>query len=129
MIMVITGFVLWFPAIASQFVPVVWFIKVSEIVHFYEAILATAAIFVWHLFFVAFHPGEYPMSFAWINGKIPLADYEQHHKRDFDELSSKYVKENDKLDLNNLDSTTRNARLELTDREVDPNGFDNNKKR
>ncbi len=39
-IMGITGFVLWFPTIVGNWAPV-WFIKVSEIVHFYEAILAT----------------------------------------------------------------------------------------
>ncbi|MBF0280192.1 MAG: DUF4405 domain-containing protein [SAR324 cluster bacterium] len=82
-LMGVTGFVLWFPTIASEWIPYVWFIKVNEIIHFYEAILATLAILVWHWFFVIFHPREYPMSFTWIDGKTTLEHYIAHHKNHF----------------------------------------------
>ncbi|MDA3859929.1 MAG: cytochrome c3 family protein, partial [Melioribacteraceae bacterium] len=69
-----TGLVLWFPTIVDTWAPV-WLIKVSEIIHFYEAILATLAIIVWHWFFVLIHPKEYPMSFTWIDGKMSIGHY------------------------------------------------------
>jgi cytochrome b subunit of formate dehydrogenase len=70
-IMAVTGFFLWFPTLVSDWAPV-WLIQVCEVVHYYEAILATLAIVVWHLFFVICHPREYPMNFTWLHGQIPL---------------------------------------------------------
>ena len=48
-VMAITGFILWFPTIFGDWAPI-WLVKVGEIIHFYEAILATLAIIVWHWF-------------------------------------------------------------------------------
>ncbi len=81
-VMGITGLFLWFPTLVGDWAPF-WLIKVSEIIHFYEAILATLAILVWHWFFVIFHPSEYPMSFTWIDGKMTLAHYRHHHPKHF----------------------------------------------
>ncbi len=78
-VMGITGLVLWFPTVVGNWAPV-WFIKVSEIVHFYEAILATLAILIWHWFFVIFHPKEYPLSFTAINGKMTLHHFKDEHR-------------------------------------------------
>ncbi len=78
-IMGLTGFVLWFPTIVGNWAPV-WFIKVSEIVHFYEAILATLAIVVWHWFFVMFRPKEYPVSFTVFDGKMSVSHYKEEHR-------------------------------------------------
>ncbi len=69
-VMAVTGLTLWFPVYFSKFMPV-WWVRVSEIVHLYEATLATLAILVWHFFFVIFHPEEYPMNFAWLTGRVP----------------------------------------------------------
>ncbi len=77
-----TGFILWFPTIVGDWAPT-WLIKVSELIHFYEAILATLAILVWHWFFVIFHPHEYPMSLTWIDGKMSLHTYRHHHEKHF----------------------------------------------
>ncbi|WP_041356011.1 hypothetical protein [Melioribacter roseus] len=77
-----TGFILWFPTVVGDWAPV-WLIKVSELIHFYEAILATLAILVWHWFFVIFHPHEYPMSLTWIDGKMTLKNYRHHHEKHF----------------------------------------------
>ncbi|MCK5088081.1 MAG: cytochrome c3 family protein [Melioribacteraceae bacterium] len=77
-----TGLVLWFPTVVGDWAPI-WFIKVNEIIHFYEAILASLAILVWHWFFVIFHPKEYPMSFTWIDGKMSLESFRHHHERQF----------------------------------------------
>ncbi|MFA3782389.1 cytochrome c3 family protein [Melioribacteraceae bacterium 4301-Me] len=77
-----TGLFLWFPTLVGSWAPT-WLIRVSEIIHFYEAILATLAIVVWHWFFVIFQPSEYPMSLVWINGKMELHHYRHHHEKHF----------------------------------------------
>ncbi|MDF1611719.1 cytochrome c3 family protein [Stygiobacter electus] len=81
-VMGVTGLFLWFPTLVGNWAPV-WLIKVSELIHFYEAILATLAIVVWHWFFVIFHPHEYPMSLTWIDGKMSLHTYRHHHEKHF----------------------------------------------
>ena len=40
----------------------------ATVVHFYEAVLATLAIVVWHFYFVIFDPDVYPMDTAWLSG-------------------------------------------------------------
>ena len=85
LVMGVTGLLLWFPTLIDTWAPV-WLIKVSEIIHFYEAILATLAILVWHWFFVIIHPKEYPMSFTWIDGKMSMAHYRDHHENHFRKL-------------------------------------------
>ena len=48
--------------------PKVWH-DVAQVIHYYEALLATLAILVWHLYWVIFDPKEYPMNPAWLIGK------------------------------------------------------------
>ncbi len=88
LVMILTGFTLWMPELASQFLPS-WFIKVAETVHYYEAILATLAIIFWHFFFVIFHPGVYPMDFAWLDGKIPVEEIKHLRPEWYKELKDK----------------------------------------
>jgi cytochrome b subunit of formate dehydrogenase len=82
-VMAVTGLILWFPTMFGDNAPV-WMVKVAETIHFYEAILATAAIIIWHWFFVMFRPGEYPMNFTWLDGDTPLRHFRHHHKHDYD---------------------------------------------
>jgi len=84
-----TGFFLWFPTTVGDWAPL-WLIKVSEIIHFMEAILATLAIIVWHWFFVMFRPSEYPMSFTWSDGNMTLDHYRHHHERHFRRIIMEY---------------------------------------
>ena len=83
-IMIITGLVLWFPALTVKILPAV-VVTASQTIHFYEAILATLAIVVWHFFFVIFHPEEYPMSWTWLTGKMSRASARKHHARWYEE--------------------------------------------
>lgn len=80
LVMIATGFVLWFPAELSPFLPG-WAVSVSQTIHLYEAWLASLAIVVWHFFFVIFHPEEYPMSWTWLTGKMSLEHVRHHHGR------------------------------------------------
>lgn len=79
-IMILTGFILWFPTYFIDFLPN-WAIKVSETIHYYEAWLATLAILVWHFFFVIFHPDEYPMSLSWLTGKMSVKEAKSRHPK------------------------------------------------
>ncbi|HEY3295570.1 MAG TPA: cytochrome c3 family protein [bacterium] len=79
-VMIATGFVLWFPAQLSPMLPK-WAVAVSQTVHLYEAWLATLAIVVWHFFFTIAHPEEYPMSWTWLTGKMNLEHVRHRHGR------------------------------------------------
>ena len=61
--MVASGLVLWFENWACATCPK-WTSDVATSVHCYEAILATLAILVWHLYMVMFDPDVYPMDRA-----------------------------------------------------------------
>jgi hypothetical protein len=56
-------------------------------VHFYEAILATLAIVVWHFYQVFFDPDVYPMNWAWWDGKMPVEHYRHEHGLDAEALA------------------------------------------
>ena len=84
-VMAVTGLILWFPVAAAAWLPS-WGVKVAEVIHYYEAWLATLAILVWHFFFVMFHPGEYPMSATWIDGKITEEEFRHHHPQEHERL-------------------------------------------
>ena len=75
-VMAVTGFVLWFPTAATTIMPV-WIVKVSETIHYYEAILATLAILLYHMFFAIFHPEDYPLNLTSFTGKMTKEEAEE----------------------------------------------------
>ena len=87
-VMALTGFVLWFPEFFMNFLPS-WIFETSEVIHYFEALLATLAIFVWHWFFVLFHPEKYPMNMTWLDGKISEEELQHHHPLEYEELKGR----------------------------------------
>jgi len=83
-VMSTSGFCLWFPTFFSQFLPK-WGIPLAELIHYYEAWLATLAILVWHFFFVIFNPDEFPMSVTWMTGKVTEEEMHHLHPRELEE--------------------------------------------
>ncbi len=69
-VMVITGMMLWMNNWTLQFLPK-WVIDLATSVHWYEAVLASLAIVVWHFYSVMFDPDVYPLDTAWLTGKSP----------------------------------------------------------
>jgi cytochrome b subunit of formate dehydrogenase len=67
-VMAITGFALWFENAMLRYFPK-WLGDVATVIHFYEAVLATLAIVVWHFYFVLFDPVIYPMDTGWLTGR------------------------------------------------------------
>ncbi len=70
LVMIVTGCLLWFNNWAMAFLPKA-VLDVATSVHWFEAILASLAILVWHLYSVIFDPEVYPMDTAWLTGKSP----------------------------------------------------------
>lgn len=75
-VMALSGFVLWFNNFVLRHFPK-WITDAATAVHWYEALLATFAILIWHFYLVIFDPAVYPMDTAWLDGKIP-ADHYRH---------------------------------------------------
>jgi cytochrome b subunit of formate dehydrogenase len=68
LLMAVTGALLWFNDFTLRFLPK-WMSDAATAAHYYEAILATLSILVWHFYMVIFDPDVYPMDRAWITGK------------------------------------------------------------
>jgi cytochrome b subunit of formate dehydrogenase len=66
-VMIVTGLMLWGNNLMLSLFPKTW-LDVATSVHFYEALLATLAIVVWHFYAVIFDPDVYPMDTAWLTG-------------------------------------------------------------
>lgn len=80
-VMGLTGLMLWMEVDVSRLLPR-WWVDVAVTIHFYEAILATLAIIVWHFYQVIFDPDVYPISGAWLDGKITRHHHEEEHPLD-----------------------------------------------
>lgn len=81
LVMAVSGFLLWFNNFALTHFPK-WVSDAATAVHYYEAILATFAILIWHSYMVMFDPLVYPMDTAWIDGKVP-ADHYRHSRPEY----------------------------------------------
>jgi cytochrome b subunit of formate dehydrogenase len=62
-----TGVVLWANNWTLKFMPKLW-IDLATTIHFYEAVLASLAIAVWHLYSIMFDPEVYPLDTAFLTG-------------------------------------------------------------
>ena len=66
-VMVATGVLLWANNLVMKNLPKSW-LDVATSVHFYEAVLATLAIVVWHFYSIIFDPDVYPLNTAFLTG-------------------------------------------------------------
>ena len=86
-LMAVTGIMLWAKVWVGNLLAR-WWVDVATTVHFYEAILATLAIVVWHFYQVFFDPDVYPMNWAWWDGKMPVKHYREEHGLDAEALNA-----------------------------------------
>lgn len=77
-IMVLSGFVLWFPIYWGNRLPEEA-VAVALVAHGWEATLAFAAIIMWHLYNEHFNPDNFPMSKVWITGTLSREDMQREH--------------------------------------------------
>lgn len=66
-VMIASGVTLWASDLAMAWLPK-GVLDVATAVHFYEAVLATLAILVWHFYSVIFDPDVYPLDTAALTG-------------------------------------------------------------
>jgi cytochrome b subunit of formate dehydrogenase len=93
-LMSVTGVMLW-----TEFQWDKLFLDIAAIVHGMEAILASLAIIVWHLYEVHLRPRKFPVGDLWITGVIDeeemKEEYPLHYKKIMDDpaLRNIYMKE------------------------------------
>jgi cytochrome b subunit of formate dehydrogenase len=86
-VMTVTGLILWFKTEWLIFFPM-WTFDVARAIHFYEAILATLTIIVWHFYSVVFNPDVYPMNWAWITGQMTEHEMQLEHGMELEKLKA-----------------------------------------
>ena len=68
-VMGLSGVALWFKEKTLSLFPS-WVLDLAQVLHFYEAVLASLAILIWHFYWVIFNPDVYPLDTKFITGKI-----------------------------------------------------------
>jgi cytochrome b subunit of formate dehydrogenase len=109
-LMGVTGIMLWAKVWFGNLLAR-WWIDVATAVHFYEAILATLAIIVWHFYQVFLDPDVYPMNWAWWDGKMPVEHYRHEHGSDTEALAEAGAPgQGDSADKNGATSSAKPSR-------------------
>lgn len=87
-----TGGVLWFQ---NFFLPVINVsgMDIATAIHWYEAILASLAILVWHFYFIFLNPDVAPMNKAWYTGFLTRHQMENEHPRELEEIEAATITE------------------------------------
>jgi formate dehydrogenase gamma subunit len=91
-IMGLTGLMIWFKLGIFAFLPR-WAIDIALAIHFYEAVLATLAIIVWHFYHVIFDPDVYPVNFAFLDGRVSEEHYREEHELAFEQRDKEAAEE------------------------------------
>ena len=84
-VMGITGGVLWFENTFLKIINTSG-MDIATTIHYYEAILASLALLVWHFYFVFFNPDVFPMSKAWYKGFLTREEMEKEHPLELEEI-------------------------------------------
>jgi cytochrome b subunit of formate dehydrogenase len=88
-VMGVTGMMLWFEVQVSSWLNLPrWWVDVALAIHFYEAVLATLAILVWHIYAVVFDPEVYPVNWAWYDGKMREGHFRHEHELEWDKMKA-----------------------------------------
>lgn len=85
LIMGLTGLMIWFKLGIFAFLPR-WAIDIALAIHFYEAVLATLAIVVWHFYHVIFDPDVYPINWAFYDGRVSEELYKEEHELAYEQM-------------------------------------------
>ena len=83
--MVGTGFVLWFPVFFAKYAPH-WLISSTQIIHGEEATLAMLFLFVVHFYNVHLKPSIFPMNWVWLNGRITVEALKHEHPAEYERI-------------------------------------------
>eukprot|EP01035_Chromulina_nebulosa_P010669 gene10669-14315_t len=81
----ISGLVLWFPVVFTQFLPG-WLINIAIVIHSDEALLAAGFIFAFHFFNTHFRFDRFPMDTVIFSGHITKTEMLQERRKWYDRL-------------------------------------------
>ncbi len=87
-VMAATGLILWANNWSLQKFPK-WVSDAATTLHWYEAILASLSIAIWHWYAVIFDPDVYPMDMAWLTGKVPADHLKESRPEYYQRLKAK----------------------------------------
>lgn len=120
-IMGLTGLMIWFKVGIFGFLPR-WAIDIAIAIHFYEAILATLAIVVWHFYHVIFDPDVYPINWAFYDGRISEELFREEHEEAYEEMIQQGAtdSENPSTPLDDTTTQDRDSASNPTDIKDEP---------
>lgn len=84
-VMGLTGFSLWFPTVAGEYVPRVM-LQAFRLVHSNEAVVAVITLAYGHFFTAHLNPAVFPSSPVWMSGKISLEHMMEEHPLEYQRL-------------------------------------------
>ena len=84
-IMILTGFLLWFPSQAMALMPK-WLMDITLIIHGYQGTLVFVVLFLWHLYNVHIRFGKPFFNRTWLTGRIPLSELRELHPAEYERL-------------------------------------------
>jgi formate dehydrogenase gamma subunit len=104
-VMAVTGLMLWFHLQVTTWLGLPrWWVDVALLIHYYEAILATLAIIIWHLYAVIFDPDVYPVNWAWYDGKMREGHFRHEHEAEWEAMKAEEsAKSQDAISSDNPD--------------------------
>jgi len=77
-----TGFIIWqSPWFAEHLSPAV--VELSAVLHSHEALIASFALLVFHLYFAHLRPDVFPMSKVWLTGEIDDLEMRERHSLEY----------------------------------------------
>ena len=78
LVMIATGLALWWEVPFLNRFPA-WGLQLATVIHWFEALLATLFILVWHFYWTMLNPDVFPMSRAMISGHLTREEMEREH--------------------------------------------------
>lgn len=88
LIMVATGFILYFPIIVSRMLPAE-LIPAAKVMHSYEALFAFLIVLIWHMAGAHLAPESFPIDTSIFTGKIRKDKLRHEHALEYEEIFGK----------------------------------------
>lgn len=85
LIMVTTGFTLWFPTLAARFLPGE-FIPAAKVLHTNQALLIFLIITIWHIYTAIFSPDVFPINKTMFHGMISKTQMIEKHPLEYERM-------------------------------------------
>jgi formate dehydrogenase subunit gamma len=88
LLMMLTGVILWFPAIVTKFLPGE-IIPAAKVLHTNEALVVFLIIAIWHVYSAIFSPEVFPLDTSIFTGYISKSRMLREHPDELDEMEEK----------------------------------------